>query len=518
MDDDASEPAAFALYRPRVVRLDVLPFVVFYLLGFATYLLSPIHARLANFATPLVACAHALTFLVCHWSLPVRCALQLRRTHRIGEATLVRARSAASGQGGRSTMCDLERRASAPAIEAAAAPLAATPGAGGAAGEPTEIRFEHRKRTYIYQAPSADAGPRDGDDDATRFLELTMPTSQPIAQYVEAQRGLRAEALAAAEHRFGPNSFAIPGRSFGSLFVEHALAPFFVFQVGRGLGLGPWPWAFGHSLGFLACLVPRRPHPPLPSASPATPFSPTLPPVQVFCVLLWSLDDYWYYSLFTLAMLVVFESTVVTSRLKNLDEMRELATPPSAALALRSGKWVTVSSESLVPGDIVALRRAPPGAVYMYDGAPAEVEATSPADVLLLHGSVTVNESALTGESTPMLKTPIDQVSAATLWLWDRGAAARQWGGRAAAVRQCAGGLRLLYEPVRRGCWRSQPSILAAAPCTSAPLLPGPLSRGRPRLAAAPASRPPPPRGHHSTSFPFGRWPRVPTPPPPSSP
>ena len=42
---------------------------------------------------------------------------------------------------------------------------------------------------------------------------------------------------------------------------------------------------------------------------------------RVLCVLLWSLDDYWYYSLFTL-MLVVFECTVVNSRLRHADEMR----------------------------------------------------------------------------------------------------------------------------------------------------------------------------------------------------
>ncbi|KAG1327854.1 putative Cation-transporting ATPase [Cocos nucifera] len=46
---------------------------------------------------------------------------------------------------------------------------------------------------------------------------------------------------------------------------------------------------------------------------------------QVFCVGLWCLDKYLYYSLFTLSKLFLFESTMAKSRLKTLTELRRVS-------------------------------------------------------------------------------------------------------------------------------------------------------------------------------------------------
>lgn len=48
---------------------------------------------------------------------------------------------------------------------------------------------------------------------------------------------------------------------------------------------------------------------------------------QIVCVALWSMDEYWYYSLFTFFMLLVFEGTVVFSRTRNIKVLYQPSPP-----------------------------------------------------------------------------------------------------------------------------------------------------------------------------------------------
>ncbi|KOM40790.1 hypothetical protein LR48_Vigan04g098800 [Vigna angularis] len=90
------------------------------------------------------------------------------------------------------------------------------------------------------------------------------------------------------------------------------------------------------------------------------------------------------------------------SRLKTLTELRRVRVDSQILMVHRCGKWVKLSGTDLLPGDVVSIGRS---------SSQNGEEKSVPADMLILAGSVIVNEAILTGESTPQwksfpLKTP----------------------------------------------------------------------------------------------------------------
>ncbi len=76
---------------------------------------------------------------------------------------------------------------------------------------------------------------------------------------------------------------------------------------------------------------------------------------QVLCLFLWSLDDYWYYSAFTLLMLLFFEGMMCKQRQNSLAMLRSMRRPPTTVFVHREGLWGQLPSDRLVPGDVISL-------------------------------------------------------------------------------------------------------------------------------------------------------------------
>lgn len=113
---------------------------------------------------------------------------------------------------------------------------------------------------------------------------------------------------------------------------------------------------------------------------------------QVFSIILWSFDEYYYYAscIFIISVISVGNTLVETKQ--TLRRMRDLARFECDIRVLRSGFWTTVKSSDLTPGDI-------------YEVSDPSI-ALFPCDSILLSGDCIVNESMLTGESVPVSKYP----------------------------------------------------------------------------------------------------------------
>lgn len=150
------------------------------------------------------------------------------------------------------------------------------------------------------------------------------------------------------------NTFNYSPPSFLGLFYQHIVAPFFVFQI--------------------------------------------------FCSLLWMLDEYPYHALFTMVMQFIFEIGIVVTRLSNLKEY--------GTLNIKDGKVKLIYRKNVSDADNHS-QGEEEGWIDTIDILPGDIiflpeNCTIPCDLLIIKGSGAVNESLLTGESIPLSKECIN--------------------------------------------------------------------------------------------------------------
>lgn len=183
------------------------------------------------------------------------------------------------------------------------------------------------------------------DSETRKFMKPKFPVKHSFPHYIQ-WKGLNStEERETALDVYGSNKMEVTIPEFFDLLVDHAFAPMFVFQM--------------------------------------------------FCTLLWCLDEYWYYSIMSGMMTVVLECSVVFQRINNMKTLRKMGEVPLSQIeVIRGGERTMVQTDELLPMDLVVV---PSNAPF-------------PVDALLIRGTAVVNEASLTGESTPQLKEAPDNI------------------------------------------------------------------------------------------------------------
>lgn len=352
--------------RHIFLRLDVWPFLVCYVilivLDFSNDFLDgsiTILAVLPELLFPIVLLSHIALFLLCQWDIFWRAAVGYQRlsmvsaksdwTHCLVEAPHIDKHHAAHDAG----IVQIQRQ-----------------------NDTVVCRFQDVIFRYANQETDADTTLWDAERDAENsnnegnsFHRLRYPSHLPLAFYRQWTGHKSLRNLVEAQQVYGNNVTPIRLPPFLEMLQEQLVAPFFLFQV--------------------------------------------------LCVLLWCLDEYWYYAVFTFFALLMFESTVAYNRLKSLERLRShtMHGHEKMIYAFRpvfppgTTGWVRIGTSEIVPGDIISCKEATARKGRNMAHHRKQHLNRVPADILILSGDVVVDESLLTGESVPQLKTYMEDIS-----------------------------------------------------------------------------------------------------------
>ncbi|NXC27887.1 AT132 ATPase, partial [Campylorhamphus procurvoides] len=157
------------------------------------------------------------------------------------------------------------------------------------------------------------------------------------------QPGLDQQDHATRRKIYGPNLIEVPVKSYVRLLVEEVLNPFYIFQM--------------------------------------------------FSMVLWVCDAYYYYAACIFLISTISLGLSLYETRKQSTTLQAMARMSVGVRVRRAGQEGTLlSSVELVPGDCISI--------------PADGTVV-PCDAALLTGECMVNESMLTGESVPVMKTPL---------------------------------------------------------------------------------------------------------------
>ncbi|XP_024908394.1 probable cation-transporting ATPase 13A3 isoform X2 [Cynoglossus semilaevis] len=116
---------------------------------------------------------------------------------------------------------------------------------------------------------------------------------------------------------------------------------------------------------------------------------------QLFSVILWSVEDYYYYATAIVFMSAISIATSLYTIKKQYVMLHDMVAAHSVvrvSLCTGNNEIEEAMSTELVPGDVINI---PTNGMIM------------PCDAVLIHGTCIVNESMLTGESVPVTKTSV---------------------------------------------------------------------------------------------------------------